>query len=88
MGPEPELSVVTYRWVPEAGDANAFNEALVEEIHRDGRVFLSSTLLDGTFVLRLAPLAFRTHLDTIDLTLEILREKVEKLEREGVGASR
>lgn len=88
VGPEPELSVVTYRWVPEEGEANAFNEALIEEIHRDGRVFISSTLLDGTFVLRLAPLAFRTHLDTIDLTLDILREKVRKLEKEGVGATR
>jgi glutamate/tyrosine decarboxylase-like PLP-dependent enzyme len=86
VGPEPELSVVIFRWVPEVGDANAFNEALIEEIHQDGRVFLSSTMLDGTFVLRLAPLAFRTHLSTIDLTLEILREKVEKLEREGIGA--
>ncbi len=88
VGPEPELSVVTYRWVPEEGDANAFNRALIEEIHRDGRVFLSSTMLEGTFVLRLAPLAFRTHMDTIDLTLEILRDRVEKLEKEGTVASR
>jgi glutamate/tyrosine decarboxylase-like PLP-dependent enzyme len=79
-GPEPELSVATYRWVPEEGDADAFNEALVEAIHEDGRVFVSSTRLDGTFVLRLAVLSFRTHLETIDLTLEILREKVAELE--------
>ncbi|WP_419941480.1 pyridoxal phosphate-dependent decarboxylase family protein [Candidatus Palauibacter sp.] len=80
VGPEPQLTVVTYRWVPESGDANAFNQALVEETHRDGRVFLSSTTIDGTFVLRMAALAFRTHLDTIDLALEVLREAVERLE--------
>lgn len=79
-GPEPQLSVVTYRWVPETGDANAFNRALVEETHRDGRVFLSSTTVDGTFLLRMAALAFRTHLHTIDLALEVLREAVERLE--------
>lgn len=79
-GPEPHLSVVTYRWVPETGDANAFNRALVEETHRDGRVFLSSTTVDGTFLLRMAALAFRTHLHTIDLALEVLREAVERLE--------
>jgi hypothetical protein len=45
-------------------------------------------MLEGTFVLRLAPLAFRTHMDTIDLTLEILRDRVEKLEKEGTVASR
>ena len=80
VGPEPPLSVVTYRWVPASGDANAFNQALVEETHRDGRVFLSSTTVDGTFLLRMAALAFRTHLDTIDLALEVLREAVERLE--------
>ena len=80
VGPEPELTLVTYRWVPESGDANAFNQALVEETHRDGRVFLSSTTNDGTFVLRMAALAFRTHLHTIDLALEVLRAAVERLE--------
>lgn len=80
VGPEPELTVVTYRWLPDTGQANAFNRALVEATHRDGRVFLSSTMIDGKFVLRLAVLAFRTHLDTIDLTLDILRECVRELE--------
>ena len=79
VGPEPELSVATYRYVPEAGDADEFNRALVDEIHRDGRVFVSTTMLDGKFVLRLAVLTFRTHLDHVDLLLEILREKVELL---------
>ena len=82
VGPEPELTVVTYRWVPRTGNANAFNRALVEETHRDGRVFLSSTTVGGKFVLRMAALAFRTHLDTIDLALEVLREGVARLEAE------
>jgi len=79
VGPEPELSVVTYRWVPARGDANAFNRALVEATHRDGRVFLSSTTIDGTFVLRFAAVAFRTHLVHADLTVEILRDAVAEL---------
>lgn len=82
VGPDPELSVSTYRWVPRVGDANAFNRALIREIHRDGRVFVSSTTLDGKFVLRLAVLAFRTHLDQIDSTLKILAQKVRGLEEE------
>lgn len=80
VGPTPELSVATYRWVPESGDANDFNRALIEHVHRDGRVFLSSTMIEGVFVLRIAVLSFRTHLDTIDLTLRILEEGVEALE--------
>ncbi len=79
VGPEPELSVATYRWVPGSGDANAFNQALVDEIHRDGRVFISSTMLDGRFTLRMAALTFRTHKDTVDLLLDVLEEKVAVL---------
>ncbi|MCH8021637.1 hypothetical protein IH785_17535, partial [candidate division KSB1 bacterium] len=42
---------------------------------------ISSTIIDGNITLRLAVLAFRTHLNTIDLTLAILKEKVKLLER-------
>ncbi|MTI22557.1 aminotransferase class V-fold PLP-dependent enzyme [Fulvivirga sp. RKSG066] len=79
VGPAPELSIVTFRFVPPGTDANDFNEALVKAIHDDGRIFISSTTIDGVFTLRLAILAFRTHLDTIDLILEILKEKAKEL---------
>lgn len=79
VGPEPDLSVVTFRYVPEHGDANAFNQRLVQAIHRDGRVFLSSSEIDDRFVLRLAILVYRTHLEDVDLAIAILREKVAAL---------
>ncbi len=79
-GPEPELSVVTFRYVPEKGNQNKFNELLLKEIHKDGRVFITSTIIDGKFTFRLALLAFRTHLSTIDLAIKILKEKVNLLE--------
>lgn len=75
VGPSPELSVVTYRFLPPHGDANKFNAALIDEIHKDGRVFLSSTSIDGVFILRFAALAFRTHLNTVNLCIEVLKEK-------------
>lgn len=74
-GPEPELSVVTFRYVPAKGNPNKFNELLLKEIHKDGRVFLTSTIINGKFIIRLALLAFRTHLKTIDLALKILEQK-------------
>jgi len=80
VGPEPELSVSTYRWVPAEGDANDFNRALVDRVHRDGRVFVTSTMLEGRFVLRAAIVVFRTHLEDIDRTLEILAREVAELE--------
>jgi glutamate/tyrosine decarboxylase-like PLP-dependent enzyme len=79
VGPYPELSVVIFRYLPEKGDVTAFNERLVQEIHNDGRVFMSSSLIDGNFMIRLAVLAFRTHLETIELALTVLTEKVKKL---------
>jgi glutamate/tyrosine decarboxylase-like PLP-dependent enzyme len=78
-GPYPELSVASYRFIPKTGDANAFNKKLMDEIVEDGRVFISSTTLEGRFMLRLAVLSFRTHLSTINILLEELREKTKGL---------
>ena len=82
-GPPPDLSVVTFRYRPKRGDANEFNEKLIQAIQRDGRIFLSSTRINGEVTLRLAVLGFRSHLDTIELTLEILQQKAKELEAGG-----
>ncbi len=82
VGPAPDLSVATFRYVPKTGDANAFNEQIVKAVQEDGRVFLSSTLLNDVFVIRLAVLSFRTHLNTIDLTIDILQQSVAKIKQE------
>lgn len=73
---EPELSVVTYRYVPKSGDPDEFNRQLLTRVIDDGRIFLSSTILNGKFTLRFACLAFRTHLRTVDTLLEILKAAV------------
>ncbi|MBI4160970.1 MAG: amino acid decarboxylase [Acidobacteria bacterium] len=79
-GPPPELSVAVYRYLPRRGDPDEFNRRLIRAIQEDGRVFLSSTRLDGRFVLRLAVLSFRTHLDTIDTALDLLAREAKQLE--------
>jgi glutamate/tyrosine decarboxylase-like PLP-dependent enzyme len=82
VGPEPDLSIVTFRWAPDGMSderANAVNEALAEAMRHDGRIFISTTTLEGRFTLRMAALSFRTHRRTIDLCLRILREQVERL---------
>jgi glutamate/tyrosine decarboxylase-like PLP-dependent enzyme len=82
VGPFPDLSVVTFRYLPREGDPNEFNQRLTEEITRDGRILISSTMLEDRFTLRLAVLCFRSHLDTIDMAMEILKEKVHLLEEQ------
>jgi len=80
VGPYPELSVMLFRYVPKNGEANAFNLQLQEAVRQDGRVFLSSTTIDGKVFIRLAVLSFRTHLSTINTCLTVLQEQVNKLE--------
>ncbi len=81
VGPYPDLSIITYRYVPKRGDANEFNLALVRDILKDGRVLMTSTRIHGTVILRLAVGSFRTHLEDIDESLEILKELVQKIEK-------
>ncbi|MBL6447389.1 hypothetical protein JMN32_13805 [Fulvivirga sp. 29W222] len=82
VGPEPELTVITFRFMPHKEDPNKFNQEVAKKIHDDGRVFLSTTTIDGTYKLRFAILAFRAHLESIDLALDILKEKYEEVVQE------
>jgi len=80
LGPKPDLSV-SYFWYPSTTiDENTFNEKLMQEIHNDGEIFLSSTIINGKFVIRIAILSFRTKLHTIDSAVKMidrLRLKIE-----------
>jgi glutamate/tyrosine decarboxylase-like PLP-dependent enzyme len=79
VGPEPDLSV-SYFWYPlEHGDENAFNEKLLKELHKDGEIFFSSTLINGKFVIRMAILSFRTKLETIDRAVVMLEKVLSKI---------
>jgi aromatic-L-amino-acid/L-tryptophan decarboxylase len=82
VGPPPDLSIVTFRYLPRNGDPNAFNRRLIDAVQRDGRIFISSTMIDGRFTLRLAVLSLRTHLETVDMAIDILREKARQLEHD------
>lgn len=78
VGPYPDLSVMIYRYVPKEGDPNVFNRQLMERLHRDGRIFVSSTTIDGVFWIRLAVLSFRTHLSHIHRLLEMIQTNLTK----------
>ncbi|MCK0109232.1 aminotransferase class V-fold PLP-dependent enzyme [Flavobacteriaceae bacterium S0825] len=79
VGPEPDLSV-SYFWYP-TNDANenSFNENLLKELHNDGEIFLSSTLINGKFVIRMALLSFRTKLETIDKAIAMIERGLTKI---------
>ncbi len=77
-GPEPDLSV-SYFWYPFEENCNEKNKLLMEEIHNDGDVFLSSSVINNRFVIRIAILSFRTKIETIDKTIEMIQRCLKKI---------
>jgi aromatic-L-amino-acid/L-tryptophan decarboxylase len=80
IGPAPDLSVSYFWFEPLKGDVEAFNQKLVEFIHEDGRIFLSSTKLEGKTVIRMAILSFRTKKHTIDTCVEMVQRCLQRTE--------
>jgi glutamate/tyrosine decarboxylase-like PLP-dependent enzyme len=78
-GPEPQLSVVAFRYLPETGDVDEFNERLMRHIQQEGRVMMSGTRIDGSYRLRCAILCFRTHIEHVDDAVDAVVRGVEAL---------
>jgi glutamate/tyrosine decarboxylase-like PLP-dependent enzyme len=79
VGPPPELSVVTFRWMTKKGNVGEFNKRLLSATQRDGRIFMTSTRLKGQFWIRLAVLCPATHREHLDLAVQILKGEAQKL---------
>ena len=78
-GPRPDLSVVAFRYLPDSGDVDEFNERLIKHVQEEGRVMLSGTRIDGRFYLRCAILCFRTHVEHVDEAIDAVVRGVAAL---------
>ena len=76
---EPQLSVIAFRLKGEGPESDRLNEELQKRVNRRGRVFLSSTKLDGRYVIRLCVLNFRTHMDRVREAVEAIRAEADAL---------
>ncbi len=76
---EPQLSVIAFRLKSEGPAADRLNEELQRKVNARGRVFLSSTRLDGRYVIRLCVLSFRTHQDRVRDAVQALRAEADGL---------
>ena len=73
----PQLSLLAFRHapanLPDGPELDAHNRRWLAAINRRGRVYLTSTVVRGRFVLRICVLSFRTHRDRIDAALADVR---------------
>ncbi len=86
----PSLSIFAFR-LAEGTLAVSSNEAtrlLWTRLNRHRQFFLSTTTIDGKFVIRVAILSFRTHLDTIDALVDATRMEIASLVDEFGGRAR
>jgi aromatic-L-amino-acid/L-tryptophan decarboxylase len=74
---EPQLTVIPFRL---AGvDDDEVQQEFLRRINASKRVFLSSTMIDGRYVLRVCIVSHRTHKDRIDECIEIVGRAADEL---------
>jgi glutamate/tyrosine decarboxylase-like PLP-dependent enzyme len=80
----PNLSIFAFRHVPPKGSRspNDATRLLWTRLNRHKEFFLSSTTVDGSFIIRVAILSFRTHLETIDALVDAIRTEAAALAKE------
>jgi glutamate/tyrosine decarboxylase-like PLP-dependent enzyme len=80
LGPPPDLSIFTFRYLPKHRDPESANRKLIETVQKSGAVFLSSTRINGRTTLRIAVLGFRTHREHIDRAIDLIADTARKLD--------
>jgi aromatic-L-amino-acid decarboxylase len=86
---EPQLSIVPFRHAPRGRsdvDLDAHNQALADAIRDDGRVYVSSALIDDRVYLRPCFVNFRTTDDDVLALIDVARELGERILEEEASA--
>ncbi len=80
-GPEPQLTVVLFRWTTGGGTAidNAINHKIQDAILDSRQIFLTTTTLADIVWLRICILCHRTHIVHIETLLAMLADEVKRL---------
>jgi aromatic-L-amino-acid decarboxylase len=72
---EPQLSIVAFA----SRESSAAGEEILRRVNQRRRVFLSSTRMQGRYVLRICVLSFRTHADRVAEAVQGLKEEARRL---------
>jgi aromatic-L-amino-acid/L-tryptophan decarboxylase len=74
MLPSPDLSIVPLRRIPARGDVDAHNMRLARALQADGRVYVTSAVIDGAACLRPCIVNFRTTYDDVASIIAVADE--------------
>jgi aromatic-L-amino-acid/L-tryptophan decarboxylase len=78
---EPQLSIMAFRYAPPGLDASRLdklNRDLMNRVNERKRVYLTSTMLNGRFAIRICVLSFRTHMDRMREGLDDIRAAIRE----------
>jgi glutamate/tyrosine decarboxylase-like PLP-dependent enzyme len=79
---KPELSIFCFKYISKLKNISddILNKKIIEEIEKDGRVFLSGTVIDKENVLRINCINHRRNKKDIDFLIRVLEEIGSKVE--------
>ena len=73
----PQLSIVCFRLcVDKNNDSNQLTKHLLEGITSDGRVLLSSTIIDNVYWIRLCVSSIKNSVHGVEMTVKIIKQQV------------
>ena len=78
----PDLSIVPIRRIPSSGDVNAHNMRLARELQVDGRVYVTSAVIDGVACLRPCIVNYRTRTEDVEAILTVADELGSRIEND------
>jgi aromatic-L-amino-acid decarboxylase len=79
MVADPQLTILAFRLVRPGADLDALNRVLLDRINAKKRVMLTPAILDGNFVIRIAIVSHRTHLERVEMAMEDIRGAVAEV---------
>ena len=89
MVTQPVLSLFSFRYAPAgAKDLDALNQALVQRINDDGRIYVTQTRHDDRFVIRFQVGQTSTMRADVMVAWEVIRELAATLPRAIDGSAR
>lgn len=78
-----DLSLFAFRVAREGAAGDELSRELLRRVNARRRVFLSGTVVDGRFALRLCVLSFRTHADRVEEAVAAIEQEAAALLRTG-----